>query len=146
MRATRPVATCKIARPHASCHFLPPHMTSDSRPPRFPAWLLLVAAMSAVGPFTIDMYLPGFPDIERDLAEQGVERTMAAYLVGITVGQLIYGPISDRFGRKPPLYFGFALYALGSVGCALSGNLTILMVMRVMQALGACAGFVIGRA
>ena len=121
-------------------------MTPDSRPPRFPAWLLLVAAMSAVGPFTIDMYLPGFPDIERDLAEQGVERTMAAYLVGITVGQLIYGPISDRFGRKPPLYFGFALYALGSVGCALAGNLSILMLMRVTQALGACAGFVIGRA
>ncbi|HEY5807564.1 MAG TPA: multidrug effflux MFS transporter, partial [Povalibacter sp.] len=121
-------------------------MTPDSRPPRFPAWLLLVAAMSAVGPFTIDMYLPGFPDIERDLAEQGVERTMAAYLVGITVGQLIYGPISDRFGRKPPLYFGFALYALGSLGCALAGSLSMLMLMRVTQALGACAGFVIGRA
>lgn len=121
-------------------------MNPDSRPPRFPAWLLLVAAMSAVGPFTIDMYLPGFPDIERDLAEQGVERTMAAYLVGITIGQLVYGPISDRFGRKPPLYFGFSLYALGSVGCALADNLSILMTMRVMQALGACAGFVIGRA
>lgn len=121
-------------------------MTSNPRPPRFPGWLLLVAAMSAVGPFTIDMYLPGFPEIARDLKVQGVEQTMAAYLVGITVGQLIYGPISDRFGRKPPLYFGFVLYALGSVGCAAATSLGMLMLMRVLQALGACAGFVIGRA
>lgn len=121
-------------------------MTSDSRPPRFPGWLLLVGAMSAVGPFTIDMYLPGFPAIERDLAEQGVERTMAAYLVGITIGQLIYGPISDRFGRKPPLYFGFALYAAGAVGCALATSMNMLIAMRVLQALGACGGLVIGRA
>ncbi len=121
-------------------------MTSDSRPQRFHGWLLLVGAMSAVGPFSIDMYLPGFPEIERDLAEQGVERTMAAYLIGITVGQLIYGPISDRFGRKPPLYFGFVLYALGGLGCALATDMALLMVMRVLQALGACAGFVIGRA
>jgi DHA1 family bicyclomycin/chloramphenicol resistance-like MFS transporter len=121
-------------------------MTSDPRPPRVPGWLLLVGAMSAVGPFTIDMYLPGFPAIEREFAEDGVERTMAAYLVGITIGQLIYGPISDRFGRKPPLYFGFILYAAGAMGCALAGSMTMLVVMRVLQALGACAGLVIGRA
>jgi DHA1 family bicyclomycin/chloramphenicol resistance-like MFS transporter len=121
-------------------------MTSSSRPPRYPGWLLLVASMSAVGPFTIDMYLPGFPEIARDLEVDGVEQTMAAYLIGITFGQLIYGPISDRFGRKPPLYFGFVLYALGSVGCAAATSLGMLMLMRVLQALGACAGFVIGRA
>jgi DHA1 family bicyclomycin/chloramphenicol resistance-like MFS transporter len=102
--------------------------------------------MSAVGPFTIDMYLPGFPAIERDLAEDGVERTMAAYLVGITIGQLIYGPISDRFGRKPPLYFGFALYALGAIGCALATDMSMLIGMRVLQAFGACGGLVIARA
>ncbi|MFL6547724.1 MAG: multidrug effflux MFS transporter [Povalibacter sp.] len=121
-------------------------MTASSRPPRFPSWLLLVGAMSAVGPFTIDMYLPGFPAIEREFAEQGVERTMAAYLVGVTVGQLVYGPISDRYGRKPPLYFGFVLYALGAIGCALASNMSVLILMRVLQALGACAGLVIGRA
>ena len=121
-------------------------MSSDSRPRRLPGWLLLVGAMSAIGPFTIDMYLPGFPAIEREFAEQGVERTMAAYLVGITVGQLIYGPISDRYGRKPPLYFGFILYALGGLGCALASSMMMLIAMRVVQALGACAGLVIARA
>lgn len=119
---------------------------SDARASRIPGWLVLVGAMSAVGPFTIDMYLPGFPDIERDLAEGGVERTMAAYLVGITVGQLVYGPVSDRFGRKPPLYFGFVLYVLGALGCALAWDMDMLIGLRVLQALGACAGLVIGRA
>jgi DHA1 family bicyclomycin/chloramphenicol resistance-like MFS transporter len=102
--------------------------------------------MSAVAPFTIDMYLPGFPAIELEFAEQGVERTMAAYLVGVTVGQLVYGPISDRFGRKPPLYFGFILYALGAIGCAMANSMSMLIIMRILQALGACAGLVIGRA
>lgn len=119
---------------------------TDPKTSRIPGWLVLVGAMSAVGPFTIDMYLPGFPDIERDLAEGGVERTMAAYLVGITVGQLVYGPVSDRFGRKPPLYFGFVLYVLGALGCAAAWSMNMLIVLRVAQALGACAGLVIGRA
>jgi MFS transporter, DHA1 family, multidrug resistance protein len=111
-----------------------------------PRWLLLVAALAAVGPVSIDMYLPGFPAIEREFGVRGVETTMAAYLVGIAVSQLFYGPISDRFGRKPPLYFGFALYALGAAGCALAGSMTALTLMRVVQALGGSSGFVIGRA
>ena len=102
--------------------------------------------MTAVGPVSIDMYLPGFPSIERDFGTRGVEVTMAAFIVGIAIGQLFYGPISDRFGRKPPLYVGFAVYALGSLGCALAVNMTMLTVMRVVQALGGCAGLVIGRA
>lgn len=102
--------------------------------------------MTAVGPVTIDMYLPGFPAIEREFAEQGVEKTMSAYLIGIALGQLIYGPLSDRFGRKPPLYASFVLYALGSFGCTLATDMSTLMVMRVLQALGACGGMVIGRA
>lgn len=106
---------------------------------------MLVAAISAVGPVTIDMYLPGFPDIERDLGP-GVETTMAAYMFGLSIGQLFYGPISDRFGRKPPLYFGLALYGLGSLGCVLATSMTMLTLMRVVQALGGCTGFVIGRA
>jgi DHA1 family bicyclomycin/chloramphenicol resistance-like MFS transporter len=102
--------------------------------------------MTAVGPLSIDMYLPGFPAIERELDAQGVERTMSAYLIGIALGQLFYGPISDRFGRKPPLYVSFVLYALGSIGCMLSTSMSMLMGMRVAQALGACGGMVIGRA
>jgi len=121
-------------------------MTLDSSSRRIPGWLLLVGAMTAVGPFSIDMYLPGFPQIEREFAEGGVERTMACYLIGITLGQLLYGPISDRFGRKPPLYVGFVLYSLGSLGCAFADSMGMLMLMRVAQALGACAGLVIGRA
>jgi DHA1 family bicyclomycin/chloramphenicol resistance-like MFS transporter len=77
---------------------------------------------------------------------RGVETTMAAYLVGIAVSQLFYGPISDRFGRKPPLYFGFALYAIGAAGCALAGSMPALTLLRVVQALGGSSGFVIGRA
>lgn len=102
--------------------------------------------MTAVGPVSIDMYLPGFPAIEREFQEQGVEVTMAAFIVGIAIGQLFYGPISDRFGRKPPLYVGFGVYMLGALGCALAVNMTMLTVMRVVQALGGCAGLVIGRA
>jgi DHA1 family bicyclomycin/chloramphenicol resistance-like MFS transporter len=111
-----------------------------------PRWLLLVAAMAAVGPVSIDMYLPGFPAIESEFGVRGVETTMAAYLVGIAVSQLFYGPISDRFGRKPPLYFGFVLYALGAAGCALATSMPALTLMRVVQALGGSSGFVIGRA
>ena len=114
--------------------------------PGIPRWLLLVAAMAAVGPVSIDMYLPGFPAIEREFGVRGVETTMASYLVGLAVSQLFYGPISDRFGRKPPLYFGFALYALGAAGCALAASMPALMLMRVVQALGGASGFVIGRA
>jgi MFS transporter, DHA1 family, multidrug resistance protein len=113
---------------------------------RVPGWLLLVAAMSAVGPVSIDMYLPGFSSIEREFGQQGVENTMAAYMVGLVFGQLLYGPISDRVGRKPPLYIGFALYAVGALGCALAGSMQMLIVTRLIQALGGCAGLVIGRA
>lgn len=102
--------------------------------------------MTAVGPVSIDMYLPGFPAIEQEFATRGVEVTMAAFIIGIAVGQLFYGPISDRFGRKPPLYFGYVIYTLGSLGCALAANMAMLTAMRVVQALGGCAGLVIGRA
>ena len=102
--------------------------------------------MTAVGPVSIDMYLPGFPAIERDFAARGVEGSMAAFMIGLAVGQLLYGPISDRFGRKPPLYVGLIVYTLGSLGCALSVNMTMLIGMRIVQALGGCAGMVIGRA
>lgn len=102
--------------------------------------------MTAIGPVSIDMYLPGFPSIERELQARGVEVTMAAFIVGLAAGQLFYGPISDRFGRKPPLYVGFGVYMIGALGSALAVNMTMLTAMRVLQALGGCAGLVIGRA
>jgi MFS transporter, DHA1 family, multidrug resistance protein len=111
-----------------------------------PGWLILIAVMSAVGPIAVDLYLPGFTMIETSLHTKGVERTLAGYLLGMGVGQLFYGPISDRYGRKPPLYFGFALYTLASAGCMLAPNLTFLIVCRVLQALGASSALTIGRA
>jgi MFS transporter, DHA1 family, multidrug resistance protein len=112
----------------------------------WPRWLILVGAMTALGPFSIDMYLPAFPQIEAELRAGGVENSMAAYLAGIGLGQLVYGPMSDRWGRKPPLYFGLLLYALGSLGCALAVNMPMLLAMRLIQAAGGCAALVIGRA
>jgi len=121
-------------------------MTSSSSARGIPGWLVLIGSMSALGPFTIDMYLPGFPAMEREFGVTGVERTMAAYLLGLALGQLVYGPLSDRFGRKPPLYAGLALYVIGSIGCAVSPSMGTLMLMRVLQAIGACSPLVIGRA
>jgi len=90
------------------------------------------------------MYLPSFPEVERALAAPhgSIELTLACFFIGLTLGQLFYGPLSDRFGRKPPLYFGFALYTLASIGCALSGNVTMLWIFRFLQGMGGCAGIV----
>ncbi len=71
---------------------------------------------------------------------------LPAYLLGMAAGQLVYGPLSDRFGRKPPLYAGLALYVAASAGCALAGGIDSLIALRLLQALGGCAGMVIARA
>jgi MFS transporter, DHA1 family, multidrug resistance protein len=108
-------------------------------------WLLLLGALTGLGPVSIDLYLPAFTQIEGDLG-QGIENTLAAYMFGVAIGQLFYGPISDRFGRKPPLYGALILYVLGSLGCALADSMTTLTLSRLLQALGGCAGVVIARA
>ena len=83
----------------------------------FPGWLVILGALTAIGPLSIDMYLPAFPALERDLGSPagGAELTLAGFFVGMALGQLFWGPLSDRFGRKPPLYAGLALYALASL-------------------------------
>ena len=111
-----------------------------------PGWLKLIAVTTAIGPIAIDLYLPAFPAIEAGFHERGVERTLAFYLLGLAIGQLFYGPISDRFGRKPPLYVGFTLFCIGALGCALAWNMNVLILCRVVQAIGACSGMAIGRA
>jgi len=118
----------------------------DSR--RFPGWLVTLGALTAIGPLSIDMYLPAFPVLERELGSPagGAELTLAGFFIGMAVGQLFWGPLSDRFGRKPPLYAGLVLYALASLGCALSANVAVLTVWRILQALGGSAGMVIARA
>jgi DHA1 family bicyclomycin/chloramphenicol resistance-like MFS transporter len=113
-----------------------------------PGWLILLGGLIAVGPLSIDMYLPGFPAMAAEFAHQPgrPEYTLAAFFVGMALGQLVYGPISDRFGRKPPLYLGLLLYTLASLGGALAGDLISLAAWRFIQALGGCAGIVVTRA
>jgi MFS transporter, DHA1 family, multidrug resistance protein len=110
--------------------------------------IVLLGVLSALGPFSIDMYLPGFPAIAADLnttiAEVGFSLT--SYFIGISVGQLLYGPIVDRFGRRSPLIFGLSLYTLMALCCALAPTITWLVGLRGLLALGACAGMVAGRA
>jgi MFS transporter, DHA1 family, multidrug resistance protein len=109
---------------------------------------LVLGLLSAIGPFAIDMYLPALPSIGQSLgASMGaVQASLMAFFISLGVGQIIYGPVSDMVGRKPPLYFGLVLFGLGSVGCALAPDIQTLVVLRFIQGLGACAGMVIPRA
>jgi DHA1 family bicyclomycin/chloramphenicol resistance-like MFS transporter len=107
--------------------------------------VLLLGAMIGLGPLSIDMYLPSFPTIEREFgaASGSLQLTLATYFVGLALGQAFYGPISDRFGRKPPLYFGLSLFLLAALGCALSTTVTQLATFRLLQGLGGCAAMVV---
>ena len=109
---------------------------------------LILGALTAFGPLSIDMYLPAFPHIARDLAVPvgAVGFTLAAYLLGTSIGQLIYGPLADRHGRRKPLLAGCVIFGLGSLGCACSTSVAMLTGFRVVQALGGAAGMVIARA
>lgn len=107
-----------------------------------------MGALTAIGPFAIDMYLPAFPTIAANLGvpRGDVERTLAAYLIGLAMAQVFYGPMADRYGRKPPLLVGLTLFMIASLGCALSGSVEALTGWRVVQAMGGAAGIVIPRA
>ena len=110
--------------------------------------VVLLGVLSALGPFSIDMYLPGFPAIAADLGTTipEVGYSLTSYFVGISVGQLLYGPIVDRFGRRKPLIFGLSLYIVAAVCCALSPTIHWLIGLRGLLAIGGCAGMVAGRA
>lgn len=110
--------------------------------------ILILGALSAFGPLAIDFYLPGFPTIAAAFGtdEKHVQLTLASYFLGLSIGQLLYGPIADRFGRRLPLLFGVALFTLASLACALAPNLEWLIAARFVQALGGCAGMVLSRA
>lgn len=110
--------------------------------------LLLLGALSAFGPLAIDFYLPSFPALAQAFATdvERVQLTLAVYFIGLAGGQLIYGPLADRFGRRRPLIFGVLLFSLASVVCALASSLEWLIAARFLQALGGCAGMVIARA
>ncbi|ANF82315.1 Bcr/CflA family drug resistance efflux transporter [Acinetobacter sp. NCu2D-2] len=112
------------------------------------SWIILLASLTALGPLSIDMYLSALPAIANDfgVSTQMVANSLPAYFLGLAVGQLIYGPISDRIGRKPPLYFGLILYVVAGLLCAFADNEWQLIAARVLQALGGCVGVVVARA
>ncbi|MFJ7813355.1 multidrug effflux MFS transporter [Pseudomonas asiatica] len=110
--------------------------------------VLILGALSAFGPLAIDFYLPAFPAMAQAFAtdEKHVQTTLAAYFLGLSIGQLAYGPVADRFGRRKPLMFGVTLFTLASLACAYAPNLDTLVLARFVQALGGCAGMVLSRA
>jgi DHA1 family bicyclomycin/chloramphenicol resistance-like MFS transporter len=111
-----------------------------------PFWLIpILGALVAFAPLSIDMYLSAFPQLARDFPSlPGVAQySLACYLIGMAVGQIFYGPFSDRCGRKLPLYVGLAVYIAGSIGCALASSPAALLACRFLQAAGGCAGVVI---
>ena len=110
--------------------------------------ILLLGSLTAIGPFSIDMYLPAFPDIANGLHTTVAQVTLSlsSFFIGISAGQLIYGPLLERFGRKKPLYIGLGIYLFASLGCALAASVNALIFFRLLQALGGCAGMVATRA
>ncbi|MGO1625245.1 MAG: multidrug effflux MFS transporter [Psychrobacter sp.] len=112
------------------------------------AWIMMLGLIIAVGPLSIDMYLPALPSMADDFGVPTafIANSVPAYFVGLVFGQLFYGPLSDRVGRVKPLYIGMTLYVIASIVCATTNNEYVLFVGRTMQALGACVGSVVTRA
>ena len=109
---------------------------------------VLLTTLVALGPLSTDLYLPALPTLARVYATDAarVQLTLSVFLAGFACGQLFYGPLSDRFGRRPILLGGLFLYFIASIGCVLAASIETLIVARFVQALGACAGPVLGRA
>jgi len=109
---------------------------------------LILGLVSAIGPFAVDMYLPALPSIGNSLGASlhAVQLSLMSFILMMSLTQLLYGPLSDIVGRKPPLYFGMTLFGLASIGCALAPNIAVLIGLRALQGVGAGAGVVIPRA
>jgi len=109
---------------------------------------VVLGLLAAIGPFAIDMYLPALPSISNDLGATtaATQMTLMAFFVAFGACQIVYGPVADMVGRKPPLYFGLSLFAIGGIGCGLAPSVEWLIFFRFVQGIGAAAGMVIPRA
>ena len=109
---------------------------------------IVLGLLSAVGPFAIDMYLPALPSISAELnaSTAATQASLVAFFLAVASFQVVYGPLSDSYGRKPPLYFGMVLYSIGAIGCGMAPTIEWLIAARFVQGIGACAGMTIPRA
>lgn len=119
-------------------------MTSKS----FTFLIIVLGSLMAIGPLAIDMYLPAFSDMAKyfSVPTSKIELTLSSYFIGVAIGQILYGPIIDRFGKKLPLIFGLAIFVIASILCANSQTIEQMIYLRFIQAIGACACFVVMRA
>ena len=110
--------------------------------------LIVLGALSAFGPLSMDLYLPALPQVRADLGstETLAQLTLSACMVGLALGQLVLGPVSDRYGRRTPLLIGVGAYAVSSLACAFAGDIGLLIILRLLQGLAGGAGIVIARA
>lgn len=110
--------------------------------------ILILGFLSAIAPFSIDMYLPGFPAIAKDLhtSIENVSYSLSSFFIGVCIGQVLCGPLLDRYGRKSPLYAGLLLYIAATVGCIFTTSVEVLIVLRFLQAIGGCVSMVAPRA
>ena len=137
-------AQARNARPVISASPLP-----SVDPAKHSLWFLaILSLLMGFGSISTDLYLPAMPAMKLALhAKPGaIELTISGYLMGFSLGQLAWGPISDRYGRRIPIALGLMLFVLGSAGCALSTSASLLIGCRIVQALGACASVVLARA
>jgi DHA1 family bicyclomycin/chloramphenicol resistance-like MFS transporter len=119
-----------------------------TRKVRYLEVIILMGVLQAFAPLSIDMYLPSLPELTRTFhtTEAGVQFTLVTFFVGFAFGQSLYGPITDRFGRKPPLYGSLVLFVVSSMACAVTPSIGWMSVFRLFQAVGACGGGVMSRA
>lgn len=110
--------------------------------------ILILGFLSAIAPFSIDMYLPGFPAIAKDLntSIETVAYSLSSFFIGVCIGQVLCGPLLDRYGRKRPLYTGMVLYVLATIGCVFTQSVQLLIILRFLQAVGGCVSMVAPRA
>jgi len=115
---------------------------------RHPFMMIVLGTLMMFGPISIDMYLPSMPTIARDFGVAGgsVQLTLSALVFGLAIGQLVYGPLSDCFGRRAPLTSGILLFGAASLGCAIASSVEEMAVLRLLQGIGGAAGGVLARA